>query len=150
MCGRFAINLNVDEVIQAFHVENVINEFKPNYNVAPTQNVPVILQADDKIALDSFRWGLVPHWAKDKNISYKLINARAETLAEKPSFKKAFAERRCIIPASGFYEWKKTGEKKQPYFIHPKRGFFAFAGLWEQWQDIKSCTIVTTSANPDV
>jgi putative SOS response-associated peptidase YedK len=147
MCGRFAINVNVDEVVQAFKVQQVVQEFKPNYNVAPTHKIPVVLEADGQITLDAFRWGLIPHWAKDKKIGYKMINARAETLEEKPSFRAAYKKRRCIIIASGFYEWKRTKDKKLPYYIYPKKGFFAFAGLYEKWQDVNSCTIITTDAN---
>ena len=125
------------------------------YNIAPSQEVAVIRQQEGRRTLSFLRWGLVPHWAKDVKIGYKMINARAETLASKPSFRAAFRTRRCIIPARGFYEWKKAGKTKQPFYICRKEGApMALAGLWERWENpekpgevVESCTIITTGAN---
>lgn len=132
---------------------------EPNYNVAPTQDVLAVVEADGSRHLDAFFWGLVPSWAKDVKIGSRMINARAETLAEKSTFKKPFASRRCLVPADGFYEWKKLGPgkkpKKQPMYIHGADGQpIAFAGLWSIWrgpdkdqEPLRSLTIVTTTPN---
>lgn len=123
------------------------------YNTAPSQNVAVILNDNGIMKLDAFRWGLIPYWAKDTKIGYKMINARADTITEKPSFKNAFKQRRCLIPANGFYEWKKIGSDKQPYRIMLEdEKIFSMAGLWETWnspegEKIFSCTIITTTPN---
>jgi putative SOS response-associated peptidase YedK len=122
------------------------------YNVAPTQQVPIVRLEDGRRRLAMVRWGLVPFWAKDLNVGYKMINARAETVAEKPSFRTAFRKRRCLVPASGFYEWKGPAGEKQPYYITLKGGPMTFAGLWESWRSaegetIESCTIIVTDAN---
>lgn len=126
---------------------------EPRYNIAPTQDILSIRRTDDGREAVLLKWGLIPSWAKDASMGAKLINARSETVMEKPSFREAFKKRRCIIPADGFYEWQRTGGRKQPYFFrmqdeHP----FGFAGLWERWkgaddQVINSCTILTTEAN---
>jgi putative SOS response-associated peptidase YedK len=122
--------------------------FEPRYNIPPTVDIPVIRFADGKRRLSMMRWGLLPPWTKDPKKSPLLNNARAETVAEKPSFRSAFKKRRCLIPASGFFEWKKEGQLKQPfYFSRPDDKPLAFAGLWETWNDIESCTIITTEAN---
>ena len=139
---------------------------RPRYNVAPSQNVAAVRAGEDGRRLLMLRWGLIPAWAKEPSIGYKLINARAETAASKPSFRAAFASGRCVIPVDGFYEWKKEGSTKQPYRIRMKdEGLFAFAGLWERWKvreglkltgnlsdrrpgdEIETCTILTTEAN---
>ena len=127
---------------------------QPNYNVAPTQEVPAVVAGNgggDR-RLEMLRWGLIPSWADDPGIGARMINARSETVAEKPSFRRAFKERRCLIPADGFYEWQKTNGGKQPHYIRMKNGRpFAFAGLWESWKgdgnEIRSCTILTTNPN---
>ena len=128
----------------------------PRYNVAPTQNVPIVRRPKDTDGRELVlaRWGLIPSWAKDTKIGYRTINARAETVAEKPSFREAFKRRRCLVVADGFYEWQKQpGGKKQPYFISAASdGPLAFAGLWETWKDpegdrVESCTIIVTEAN---
>jgi putative SOS response-associated peptidase YedK len=121
------------------------------YNVAPTQQVPVVRQIEDGRELSTMRWGLVPSWADDPKIGYKLINARSEEASTKPSFRSAMKKRRCLIPADGYYEWKADGKKKQPYHIHRTDNQpFAFAGLWETWHKaeppLESCTILTTAA----
>lgn len=122
------------------------------YNIAPTQNVLVITAEENERKANFFRWGLIPFWAKDSSIGNRMINARAETVDEKPSFKQLLSKKRCLIISSGFFEWKKTGEKKQPYFIHLKDNQpFSFAGLWDVWKQddqlIHSCTIITTKPN---
>lgn len=126
----------------------------PRYNIAPTQPVAAIRSNTEGLrSLDMLRWGLVPHWAKDLSIGNRLINARAETVAEKPTFRQAFSRRRCLILASGFYEWGQTENGKFPFFMSPPDGHcLAFAGLWEQWRgggdgEIESCVIITTAAN---
>lgn len=127
-------------------------EFTPNINISPGQMVPVVISASSREVF-LFRWGLIPGWAKDPKIGYKMFNARAETIADKPSFRVSFQKRRCLILADGFYEWKKEGNKKVPYlFSLGSRKPFTFAGLWDSWknvdgQEIRSCTIITTSPN---
>jgi putative SOS response-associated peptidase YedK len=124
-------------------------DLKPRYNIAPSQEVPAVRQSGGGRELALLRWGLIPHWAKDEKIGYRMINARAETVAEKPSFRTAFRRRRCLIPATGFFEWKPVQGGKQPYNIRIGDGkLFAFAGLWERWEGqggriVESCTIVT-------
>jgi putative SOS response-associated peptidase YedK len=149
MCGRFTLTQSSDAVAQAFGIE--APEFPPRYNIAPSQPIGVVLQPSDKPQrqFQLMQWGLIPSWAKDPSIGSKLINARSETVHEKPSFRAAFKRRRCLIVADGFYEWQKKGTgRKQPYYFSMKnRDIFAFAGLWESWQDIETCTILTTSAN---
>jgi putative SOS response-associated peptidase YedK len=140
---RLAKEFEVAEVPQA----------EARYNVAPTQNILAVRTVSDERELTFFKWGLIPAWAKDASMGARLINARSETVEEKPSFREAFKQRRCIIPADGFYEWRREGGKKQPYFFHLRdERPFGFAGLWERWegdggQVINSCTILTTEAN---
>ena len=154
MCGRFTLRTSPADLTQIFRLlEEPL--WLPRFNIAPTQSVGVVRESDDggrEFAL--LRWGLIPSWAKDPAIGSRMINARAETVATKPSFRAAFKRRRCLIPADGFYEWKKTdGKNKQPYLIGMEKDEpFAFAGLWEHWQsadgsEVQSCTIITTSAN---
>jgi putative SOS response-associated peptidase YedK len=157
MCGRFVSASSPDEIARYFDAEAPEALLEPSYNVAPTNDVYAVLDDGGVRRLDAFHWGLVPIWAKDPRQGSKMINARAETLAAKNAYKPAFKRRRCIIPADGFYEWKKIpGQKtKQPHFIHRPDGEpLAFAGLWEVWRGpdkqgdpLRSCTIVTTSAN---
>jgi putative SOS response-associated peptidase YedK len=155
MCGRFTLTADPADLQESFYWVNFGNaDITPRYNIAPTQGIPVVTN-DGSNKLDFFTWGLVPFWAKDPSIGSRMINARAETLAEKASFKNAFKRRRCLILADGFYEWQKIpGEKtKTPMFIHLKDGKpFAFAGLWEDWHSpdgsqILSATIITTNPN---
>jgi putative SOS response-associated peptidase YedK len=156
MCGRYTLGHSVEDVIERFAVQQLSLDMPPRYNIAPTQPVAVITQNGTRV-LDGYRWGLVPSWAKDINIGNRMINARAETLAEKPVFKSALLRRRCLIPADGFYEWKREGTgkgaRKQPMRVHHKDNYiFAFAGLWDEWQapdgsPIRSCAIITTAPN---
>jgi putative SOS response-associated peptidase YedK len=154
MCGRYTITITEDELIARYMIEEPTNRYHtPRYNVTPTNRVPVILNDEGALKLDAFRWGLVPFWAKDLKIGYSMINARADTVTVKPAFKNAFKQRRCLIPADGFYEWKKIGSDKQPYRILMKdERIFSMAGLWETWnspegEKIYSCTIITTDPN---
>jgi putative SOS response-associated peptidase YedK len=160
MCGRFVSSSPPDELAAYFGAETVAETVvEPNYNVAPTQDVLAVVEADGGRYLDAFFWGLVPSWAKDVKIGSKMINARAETLAEKSAFKKPFATRRCLVPADGFYEWKKLGSgkkpKKQPMFVSRRDGEpLALAGIWSLWrgpdkdqEPLRSLTSVTTSLN---
>ncbi|MCB0101252.1 MAG: SOS response-associated peptidase [Anaerolineales bacterium] len=154
MCGRFTLTVDPSELSDTFGEYEFPNQFAPRFNIAPTQPVLAISNSTKQKA-DFFIWGLIPSWAKDPSIGNKLINARGETLAEKPSFRGSFKYKRCLIPADGFYEWKtQPGTKtKTPYFIHMKdRRPFAFAGLWDEWQSsdgsaVRTCTIITTEPN---
>ena len=155
MCGRYSLTTPV-EAIRALFGFDALPNLAPRYNIAPGQDVAAVRvpASGDGREFTAFRWGLVPSWAKDPAIGNRMINARAETVAEKPSFRAAFRHRRCLIPADGFYEWQKQDKgPKQPYRITLEGGTpFAFAGLWEHWQDpggdeIETCTIVTTEAN---
>ena len=143
MCGRYALHSNPEVVALLFGLSEV-PAYAPRYNIAPSSQVLIVRQNEAAMV----RWGLVPRWAKDPTIGVKMKNARAESVAEKPSFREAFRKRRCLIPANGFYEWKPEGGRKQPYYIYPSGGaLFAFAGLWEQWNDLQTCTVITTEAN---
>jgi len=153
MCGRFTLSQSTDVIASAFNLTQ-IPPLELRYNIAPTQPIPAILSVPKQgNELQMLRWGLIPSWAKDLSIGAKLINARAETVSEKPSFKSAFKRRRCLIIADGFYEWQRQEGKKQPYYFRVQNSqLFAFAGLWEHWQSpdeqiINSCTILTTEAN---
>lgn len=156
MCGRFTNKASEKDIEKEFKLGRLNKvSFVSRYNIAPTQMIDAVLETDSERVLTELKWGLIPSWAKDESIGNKMINARAETLSEKPSFRNAFKSRRCIIPASGFYEWAKKGERaKQPFYFYLKeKDVFGFAGLWEEWADketgelIESCTIITTEAN---
>ena len=158
MCGRFASTTPPDKLAAYFGAEAPLlgdEEINADYNVAPTRDVPIVRVREDERHLDYLRWGLVPRWAKDLRIGSKMINARAETVATKNSFRSAFAKRRCLVAADGFYEWKRLDPKtKQPMYIHRTDGDpLAFAGLYERWTDaenlreIHTCTIITTTPN---
>lgn len=152
MCGRFTLTAEVSELQQEFSFANFTHEIPPRYNIAPSQPVAVIAN-EPNYKIDFFVWGLIPHWAKDAQIGNRLINARAETLAQKPAFRGPFRYHRCLILADGFYEWKKENGSKTPILVKLKSNKpFAFAGLWDSWQspdgsEIRSCTIITTSPN---
>ena len=158
MCGRYTMFLKPEQIKSRFKAhlndENLSKLTKPRYNVAPSQDVPVITSALPR-ECTFMRWGLIPSWAKDAAIGNKLINAREETLVEKPSFASAFQQRRCLVLANGFYEWQKIGSKtKQPMYVQLRSGEpFALAGLWESWKHpttqelVRSCTIITTEPN---
>jgi putative SOS response-associated peptidase YedK len=157
MCGRYAFAKSPRKLASRFNVPQVPElPFDGHlYNIAPSQQMPIVRQRTNGREMVLARWGLIPHWAKDAKIGNSLINARADTVAEKPAFRSAFKRRRCLIPADGFYEWKATGTKiKQPYFISLKdKEPFGFAGLWEQWdksedgKTVESFSIITTEPN---
>lgn len=154
MCGRFTLVTTSDVLAEYFDLVEATGQ-PPRYNIAPTQSVPVVRIKNEtaKREMCSMRWGLIPSWAKETSIGSKMINARSETLAEKPSFRSAYNHRRCLVVADGFYEWKKIHQRKQPYYIRLQDGGpFAFAGLWERWPgdrdgSIESCTIIPTTPN---
>jgi len=153
MCGRFTLTTSPDQLQITFELsERPPAELGPRYNIAPTQPIAVITNHEPR-KLELFKWGLIPSWAKDPKIGHSLINARGETVAEKPAFRAALKRRRCLILADGFYEWKKEGRAKTPMYIQLKDGQpFAFAGLWEVWQaadgsSVPTCTIITTTPN---
>jgi putative SOS response-associated peptidase YedK len=152
MCGRYTLRTPVDTLAEQFDLDEYPSSLTASYNIAPTQGVAAVIAEDEKRKLEILRWGLIPSWADDPAIGNRMINARAETVSEKPSFRGAFKERRCLVLADGFYEWQKTSNGKQPFYIHMEDGSpFAFAGLWEFWKngdEIRSCTIITTDANP--
>ena len=149
MCGRFSVISNSKTVEEHFNLVRS-GEFIHSYNVNPSNNIPVVRLEDDGRVLTNMHWGLIPHWAKDTKI--KPINAKAETIDQKPFFRSAFRKSRCLIPANGFYEWKRANNHKQPYYFRLRDSeMLAFAGLWDHWEhegeSIDSCTIITTEAN---
>ena len=170
MCGRFAASASTEEIVATFAVDEVVDEPRPTFNAAPTDPVSAVVDRLDADGgrrvrkLVTPRWGLVPSWAKDTRGAARLINARAETVASKPAFRKAFATRRCLLPADGYYEWESRPDAaasgrpaKQPWFIAPAGGdLFVMAGLYEFWRDpatgawLTTCTIITTTASDDV
>ena len=162
MCGRFASSTPVSKLVEQFLVEDVaVDEHDPTWNVAPTHEILAVAASKEGVRrLGTFKWGLVPSWAKDPSIGNRMINLRAETVSEKPSFKRTLAKHRCIIPVDGFYEWKQMGKgrKKQPFYIRSRDGtVLALAGLWEAWKEkdtsdadddwLRTCTIITTTPN---
>lgn len=159
MCGRFTLAQSGEAIARTFHLTSPPT-VEPRYNIAPTQPVPVIVADPEDGQAHQFTyryWGLIPSWSKDPTMGARMINARSETVTEKPSFRTAFQRRRCLVVADGFYEWQGTGKAKQPYFFYlgaaaETRPPFGFAGLWEHWESpegdwIDSCTILTTTAN---
>src|SRR5215217_3756049 len=152
MCGRYAITTAPEAIRQLFaHLEQP--NFPPRYNIAPTQPVPIVRMVEGKRQLALVRWGLIPAWVKDPRTFSLVINARGESVLDKPAFRNAMKRRRCLFPADGFYEWKRDGERKQPYFVRLKSGApLAFAGLWETWmgpngEEQETAAIVTTTAS---
>jgi len=153
MCGRFVFDISPENLAGTFGLAE-LPVVLPRYNVAPTQQVPVVRSdADGVNRLDCLQWGLIPSWAKDRTVGYKMINACSETVTEKPSFRQAVRYRRCLVPASGFYEWKQEGKLKLPHYLRIKGDApMLFAGLWESWKSpegetVESCTILTTGPN---
>jgi putative SOS response-associated peptidase YedK len=157
MCGRFTLTAS-PQIIAEFFKLSEVPDITPRYNIAPTQSVATVIASSQLLQrqFQFMRWGLIPSWAKDIKIGSKMINARSETVAEKPAFRSAIKHRRCLIVADGFYEWLPQGKHKQPYYFQMAQGApFAFAGLWENWESpeaekIVSCTIITTAANETV
>ncbi len=146
MCGRFFLDAKAGDIIEHYNAPPP-DLFTARYNIAPT--TPVLAFSGDRF--DLYRWGLIPSWARDVTIGNRMFNARAETVAEKPSFRNAYRRRRCLVPASGFYEWRLENGRKQPYCCHIDHQLFSMAGIWEHWQDaegneIQSCAVITTEA----
>jgi len=159
MCGRYTLYKKVDELAERYNLASVPADIHANYNVAPGQIMPVIVEDEGGKRLELMKWGLIPFWAKDPKIGYKLINARDDTIFEKPIWRNVILKKRALIPADGFYEWQKPNDpkgRKQPYFIHPKQvDLFSFAGVWETWKDVeglewKSYSIITTDPNKEM
>ncbi len=152
MCGRFVLYSSLDEIVHTFDVHLVRAQWYPRYNIAPTQLVLVIRREGDIRVLDEMKWGLIPHWASKSLMGDGIINARAETLHQKPSFRRPFVTQRCLVVADGFYEWRKSDRERIPYFFYLKRRPFGFAGIYDIWQSpegevLHTCSIITTNAN---
>ena len=155
MCGRYNLITDANALIDFFQIEQTLPDtstLKPRYNIAPGQGVPIVRDTGDGRELAFTRWGLVPHWSKEENPKYSTINARAETVAEKPTYRDALKRKRCLIPATGFFEWAQEDGQKIPQLIRLAEGeLFAFAGLWDHWEKegegFDSCSIIVTSAN---
>ena len=152
MCGRFTLHTPASVILQAFDVAPNDVTLEPRYNITPSQDIPVVRAGDDGRVLVTARWGLVPGWSKEARPKYSTINARVESVAEKPTYRTAFRHKRCLIPADGFYEWQKTGDNKIPHYIRMQdETVFAFAGLWEHWEGeegaFDSCAIITLPAS---
>lgn len=153
MCGRYSMSTPPQQIAMRFQAQLPAEELQEHFNAAPGQQLPVVLAGDEGRRLELFRWGLIPSWAKDANIGYKMINARAESVEEKPAFRTAFKRRRCLVPADGFYEWYAAGKHKQPVrFVLTSDEPFAIAGLWDEWHDpqgqlVRSFTIITGAPN---
>lgn len=151
MCGRFSLRVEMDELLSYYGLIQGSFTFEPRYNIAPGQSITALIGTNDGRKLGPLKWGLVPSWATDERIGYKMINARAETLAEKPAFRQSFSSKRCIIPADGYYDWKK--DTKQPYRITMQdESLFSFAALYDSWvapdgNKLHTCTIITTESN---
>jgi putative SOS response-associated peptidase YedK len=152
MCGRFTFQ-PTEAVYKRFHIVNRLDSLTARYNIAPGQMVPVII-ANSPRRIVLMRWGLIPHWAKDEKTAYKMINARVETLTQRPAFRGLLSHHRCLVPASGFYEWQGEGRDKTPYYIHPEgQPYLAFAGLYDVWmnprgEELYTFTVITTEADP--
>ena len=161
MCGRFTMAIDSEDLRTELALGQMPPDWEKRYNIAPSQDVATVPDPDNRDVV-WMRWGLVPFWAKDPSIGNKMINARAETVAEKPSFRNSFKNKRCLILANGFYEWRKSGGQSIPFYFQLKGGEpFAFAGLWDDWENkgvssmpglpgLTTCTLITTSANEDV
>ena len=152
MCSRVTLRSERDRILREFGIEQLTFDYKPRYNISPTENLLVLSEREGQPRLAMLRWGLVPSWAEDPSIGNKLINARAETLAEKPSFRDAYKKRRCLILVDGFFEWQQVDRRRLPSYIHQTDDRpMSFAGLWETWnkgdEPLATCTIVTTGPN---
>lgn len=156
MCGRYTLTVDIDEVSDRFGCLKVVPDYRPRYNAAPTDVMPVIVNNRGENRMEMMTWGLVPFWAKDSSIGSRLINARVETIQEKPAFKYSLKNKRCIIPADGYYEWQKNGRNKQPMrVILHSREIFGLAGLWDEWKRpdgeyLRTFTILTAEPAPAV
>lgn len=156
MCGRKTLTWDIQSIIEELTVDCWLNyDFQPSYNIAPTQLSPVLYGKDNKRIVDIMQWGLIPQWSTDTSISAKMINARSETIFEKPSFQNLIHQNRCVIITDGYYEWKNSGSHSQPYYIYHKNNALIFmAGLWTTWQQkdvqIQSYTVITTTPQPEI
>ena len=151
MCGRYTFFDNIDSLQHSLNIDvidsNIINH-QASYNISPTQNAPVVFEENNKRILKNMRWGLIPSWAKDNSFASKLINARSETIADKPSFKNLITTNRCVVLANGYYEWVNVDNKKHPYFIYSgENTMISMAGLWTEWKDVISFTIITKKSD---
>jgi putative SOS response-associated peptidase YedK len=153
MCGRFVLLTDLSVIIETFHIHTIAGEYRTGSNISPGQQISAVIRNNDQNRLVNYRWGLIPWWAKDPTIGNRMINARAETISEKPAFRQAFKKRRCLIVADGFYEWQKAGKaKKLLHFRFKSEMPFGFAGLHETWMSpdekrMDTCTIITTESN---
>ncbi|MFF2752772.1 SOS response-associated peptidase [Psychrobacillus sp. NPDC058041] len=155
MCGRYTLFANFDTLIERFDIDITVEEslYLPSYNIAPSQSITAVISDGEHNRMGKLKWGLVPSWAKDEKIGYKMINARSETVDDKPSFRQSFIKRRCLIPMDSFFEWKTTDAGKLPMRIKLRSNeVFAVAGLWETWkspsgENLHSCTLLTTEPN---
>jgi len=156
VCGRFSLGVSTDRLVEAFGIAEGDLDWQPRYNIAPTQDVAAVVAGETGPRIGTLRWGLIPYWADDPAIGNRLINARAETVDEKPSFRDPFRDRRCLVLADGFYEWRKENGAKTPMRVRlPDEEPFAFAGLWDRWLDpdggpVHTCAIITTDASPAI
>jgi len=157
MCGRKTLTWDIQSIITDLKIDHCLaNDFQPSYNIAPTQLSPILYAKENSRIIRTMNWGLIPHWSKDQSISPKMINARSETILEKPSFQNLINQNRCIIIADGYYEWKNSGHHSQPYYIyHKNHTLLPMAGLWTTWQSeeniqIQSYTIITTNSQPEI
>ena len=156
MCGRYQLSLPFDDVVAHFDLQGAPDlEFTTRFNIAPTQAVPIIRNRSGQRELATVRWGLVPHWAQNADSAARMINARSETVAEKPSFRDAFRQSRCLVPTTGFYEWKKEGTKRTPYLIQVQGApLYAMAGIWSRWAGpdgpLETFSVLTTEAAPSI
>jgi len=153
MCGRFTLATDLTTLKGIFHLHNNVFDYIPRYNIAPSQIILAVTGGLNNRRVHKMRWGLIPRWSRETKTSYKMFNARAETIDKKPAFRDSFQRRRCLIPADGFYEWKSIGGRKQPFRVTiPGKPVFAFAGIWDSWvapsgERIDSCCIITTTAS---
>lgn len=160
MCGRYTLHVKADQLAKRYNIARMPHGTRENFNVAPGQTMPVIVEQGGERQLELMQWGLIPFWAKDPKIGYKLINARDDMIFDKPMWRSVILRKRCLIPADGFYEWQKIAdgkkECKQPFYIHPKQiELFSFAGVWETWKDAsgiehKTYSIITTEPNKEM
>lgn len=161
MCGRYTI-FQTGELAKRYKLDDaeldeILKDIRARYNAAPSQNLPVVTKVDGKNHLGAMRWGMIPVWAKDEKVGYRMINARAESVFEKPSWKRPVLKQRCLVPSNGFYEWKTTDDGKQPFYIHPTdQELFSFAGIYDSWthrgsgEVVESFSIITTSPNKEM
>ena len=161
MCGRYTLHKKADALTKRYNLATAPEGLRDNFNVAPGQIMPVVTEAENgKRKMELMKWGLIPFWAKDPKVGYKLINARDDTIFDKPMWRNVILKKRCLIPADGFYEWKRPADgpakHKQPFYIHPKQtDIFSFAGVWEAWKDVegkewKTYSIITTEPNKEM